>query len=208
MKNEVIRRRDLARGVAIEWLAVTWMVVEALAAIIAGVRADSTALVAFGIDSVIELVAAAALLWRLYTETSGRDEIHVQRAETVASWIVGIALLSLSAYILVISIVKLVTHSGTDSTLLGISIAAASTILMPFIASAKKRIGKRIGSRALEADGSCSWVCAYMSWIVLAGVGVNFLLGWWWIDAVSALGLVYFVSHEGWEAIESARDER
>lgn len=208
MKNEVLRWRDLGRGIAIEWLAIAWMVVEALVAVIAGVQAHSTALVAFGIDSVIELVAAAALLWRLYTETSGRDAVHVQRAETVASWIVGIALLALAAYILVISILKLVTHEGADSTLLGISIAAASALVMPFIAGAKKRIGKRIGSRALEADGSCSWVCAYMSWIVLAGVGVTFLLGWWWIDAVSALGLVYFVAHEGWEALESARGEQ
>jgi divalent metal cation (Fe/Co/Zn/Cd) transporter len=69
----------------------------------------------------------------------------------------------------------------------------------PFIASSKKRIAKRIASRALEADGSCSMVCAYMSWIVLVGVIATAFLGWWWIDSVAALGLVYFVVHEGWE---------
>ena len=205
MKDEVTRERDLRRGIAIEWFAVAWMVVEAIAAVTAGVRAHSTALLAFGIDSVIELVAGVALLWRLYTETHGGDEKHVERAERIASWIVGMALLALAAYILVTSTVKLVTHTGAESTALGISIAAASSVLMPLIAAAKKRVGKRIGSRALEADGSCSWVCAYMSWIVLAGAGITFLIGWWWIDAAAALGLVYFVAHEGWEAVESAR---
>lgn len=207
MKNEVTRERDLGRGIGIEWFAVAWTVVEALAAVIAGLRAHSTALLAFGIDSVIELLAGATLLWRLYAETNGGDEIRVERAERIASWIVGIALMTLAGYILLISTVKLFTHSGAEPTALGLLIAAASSVLMPFIASAKKRIGKRIRSRALEADGSGGWVCAYMSWIVLVGVAVTFLLGWWWVDALAALGLVYFVAHEGWEAVESARGE-
>lgn len=204
MKNEVARKHDLGRGIAVEWIAVAWMVVEAAAAVTAGIEAHSTALLAFGIDSVIELVAGGALLWRLYTETTGGDEGRVKHAERIASWIVGIALLALALYIVVSSGLKLIRHTAAESTVLGISITAASSLLMPFIAAAKRRIGKRIGSRALEADGSCSMVCAYMSWIVLVGVAATSLLGWWWIDAIAALGLVYFVAHEGWEAVESA----
>ena len=204
MMNRMAHARELGKGIAIEWIAVAWMVVEAVAAVVAGIRAQSTALLAFGVDSVIELVAGCALLWRLYVESNGVDEERVERAERAASWIVGLALLLLAGYIVVASIVKLSVHAEAEPSTLGIFITASSSLLMPFIAAAKKRIGRRIGSRALEADGSCSLVCAYMSWIVLAGVVATSLLGWWWIDAVAALGLVYFVVHEGWEAVESA----
>ena len=77
---------------------------------------------------------------------------------------------------------------------------------MPFLAVSKKRIGRRIGSKALISDGSCSMVCAYMSWILLAGVAATSLLGWWWADSVAALGFVWFVVHEGLEAIDEARE--
>lgn len=207
MTNAAPHQRELRNGIAIEWIAVVWMIVEGAAAVTAGARAHSTALLAFSIDSVIELVAGGALLWRLYVETTGGSPKRVERAERAASWIVGIALLLLAVYITVTSVLKLTARSGAESSTLGILVTALSSLLMPIIAAAKKRIGRRIGSGALEADGSCSLVCAYMSWIVLAGVAATALLGWWWIDAVAALGLLYFVVHEGWEAIESARGE-
>lgn len=81
----------------------------------------------------------------------------------------------------------------------------ASGIIMPYMSRAKKRIGSEIGSKALRSDGSCSMVCAYMSWILLAGVVLTALLGWWWIDSIVALALVYYVVKEGWEAVEEAR---
>jgi divalent metal cation (Fe/Co/Zn/Cd) transporter len=76
---------------------------------------------------------------------------------------------------------------------------------MPFLATTKKRVGRRIGSKALVSDGACSMVCAYMSWILLAGVAATALFGWWWADAVAALGFVWFVIHEGLEAVNDAR---
>ncbi|MGA2547841.1 MAG: cation transporter [Rectinemataceae bacterium] len=97
------------------------------------------------------------------------------------------------------------TRPAADTAPLGLGVAAASSVLMPILARAKRRIGKRIGSKALEADGSCSMVCAYMSWIVLAGVIATAVMGWWWLDSLAALGLVYFVVHEGIEAIETTR---
>ncbi|MHB1956017.1 MAG: hypothetical protein ACYCOU_19980 [Sulfobacillus sp.] len=96
-------------------------------------------------------------------------------------------------------------HSGADTSVLGIALAVASGLLMPVVARAKKRIGSEIGSKALRADGSCSMVCAYMAWTVLAGVTLTALFGWWWVDGVSALALLYFVVKEGWEAIQAAR---
>jgi divalent metal cation (Fe/Co/Zn/Cd) transporter len=181
------------------------MVIEAIAAVLAGVLAHSVALVAFGADSVIELVAGGALLFRLYVETAGGDSERVERAERAASWIVGIALLALAAYIVISSVAALFTKSRPEANALGIGIAVASSILMPFLAATKKRVGRRIGSKALISDGACSMVCAYMSWILLAGVGATALLGWWWADSVAALGFVWFVTREGLEAVKEAR---
>jgi divalent metal cation (Fe/Co/Zn/Cd) transporter len=171
---------------------------------VSGIMAHSVALIAFGADSVIELVAGSALLWRLYVETNYAETKRVQKAEKTASWIVGIGLLLVALYIIIASLRSLIIHEGPEMAPLGIAITAVSSILMPFIAARKRIIGLCIGSRALEADGSCSMVCAYMSWIVLCGVLLTAFLGWWWIDALAALALVYYVVHEGWESIENA----
>jgi divalent metal cation (Fe/Co/Zn/Cd) transporter len=199
-------RSQVQSGVYVEWFSSAWMVLEAALAIGAGVAAHSLLLVAFGADSVIELVSSAILLWRLSVEAHGAAGGEVARAEKTASFVVGAALIALALYIIADSAHSLLTHSRAEVSFLGIGIAAASSVVMPFLARAKRRIGCRISSRALEADGSCSMVCAYMSWIVLAGVLANWLFGWWWLDSIAALGLVYFVSHEGIESIQEARE--
>jgi divalent metal cation (Fe/Co/Zn/Cd) transporter len=196
---------NVRRGIAIEWLSVIWMVIEAGAAIGAGLMAHSIALIAFGADSIIELVAGVVLLWRLYVESSGARDDRVKRAEKVASWVVGIALLLLAVYIVASAAHDLWTHQGAESSALGIALAVASGIIMPFLARAKVRIGGQIGSKALKADGACSIVCAYMAWTVMVGVVLTALFGWWWVDAVVALALVYFVVKEGIEAIQVGR---
>lgn len=196
---------SVRRGINIERISIIWMVIEAAVAIGAGVMARSLALTAFGADSVIELVAGGVLLWRLVIESRGASLPQVKRAEAISSWVVGVALLMLAVYIVVASIVKLMSHQGADPSYLGLGLAIASGIIMPYLSRAKKRIGSEIGSKALRADGSCSMVCAYMSWILFAGVILTALLGWWWIDSLAALALVYYVVKEGWEAIEEAR---
>jgi divalent metal cation (Fe/Co/Zn/Cd) transporter len=196
---------SVKKGVSIEALSIFWMIIEAGVAIGSGLIAHSLALVAFGADSIIELVAGGVLLWRLVIEANGASLERVRRAEKVSSWVVGIALLLLAIYIVAASVDKLWTHQGAESTYLGIGLAIASGIIMPYLSRAKKRIGSEIGSKALRADGSCSIVCAYMAWTVLAGVILTALLGWWWIDSIAALALVYFVVKEGWEAVQEAR---
>ncbi|WP_207711488.1 cation transporter [Sulfobacillus harzensis] len=196
---------SLRKGVHIELWSIAWMIVEAGVAIAAGMAAHSLALVAFGADSVIELIAGAVLLWRLMMESQGANGVRIQRAEQRASWVVGSALLLLAAYIIVASAVKLATHTGAQASDWGIVLAVASGIIMPYLSRAKKRIGWEIGSNALRADGSCSIVCAYMAWTVLLGVVATALFGWWWADSIASLALVYFVVKEGWEAIQEAR---
>jgi divalent metal cation (Fe/Co/Zn/Cd) transporter len=161
---------SVRKGILIEALSVIWMIIEAGVAIGAGLIAHSLALVAFGADSIIELVAGMVLLWRLTIEAKGVSLRRVERAEKVSSWVVGVALLLLAVYIVVAAGHELWTRQGAESSVLGISLAVVSGILMPILSRAKKRIGAQIGSKALMADGSCSIVCAYMAWTVLAMV--------------------------------------
>ncbi|WP_245631830.1 cation diffusion facilitator family transporter [Alicyclobacillus ferrooxydans] len=196
---------SVKKGVNIELLSIAWMVIEAVVAILSGIAAHSLSLVAFGADSVIELIAGGVLLWRLQIEVRGASHTRVERAEKRSSWVVGIALILLCAYIVIASIDKLLTHHGAETTYVALGLVIASAIIMPYLSRAKKRIGTQIGSKALRADGSCSMVCAYMAWTVLAGVLFRALFGWWWVDSIAALALVYFVWKEGWEAIQEAR---
>lgn len=196
---------SVRKGVNVEVMSILWMVIEAVVAIRAGAIAHSLALTAFGADSVIELVAGGVLLWRLTIESNGASLAKVKRAEKTSSWVVGIALLVLAVYIVVASFVKLASHQGADTSFVGLGLAVASGVIMPYLSRTKKRIGTEIGSNALRSDGSCSMVCAYMSWILVAGVVLTAILGWWWLDSLAALALVYYVVKEGWEAIAEAR---
>ena len=196
---------SVRKGVNIEIVSIIWMVIEAVVAIGSGIVAHSISLTAFGADSIIELVAVGDLLWRLTIEAQGASLARVKKAEKTSSWVVGVALLLLALYIVVTSIDKLLTHQGAEATYMGMGLAVASGIIMPYLSRAKKQVGSEIGSKALRADGSCSIVCAYMAWTVLAGVVLTALLGWWWIDSIAALALVYFVVKEGWEAVQEAR---
>lgn len=199
------RDTNIRMGFNIEIFSILWMVIEAVVAIGAGMLAHSLALVVFGVDSVIELVAGFILLWRLGIEMTGASLEKVKRAERLASWVVGISLLLLAIYITATATYNLLTHSGAESSPVGMGLAFVAVFLMFYLANAKKKIGEQIGSIALKADGSCSIVCAYMSIILLVGVSLTALFGWWWIDAVASLGLNYFVIKEGIEVVQEAR---
>ncbi|MDA8441386.1 MAG: cation transporter [Peptococcaceae bacterium] len=193
------------KGIYIEGASIIWLVIEAGVAIGAGLLAHSLALVAFGSDSIIELIAGVVLLWRLVIEARGATFARVQKAERTAAGVVGAALLLLAVYIVIAAIHKLWTHQGAEASPLGIGLAIVSTVLMLYFSRAKLQIGDAIGSKALKADGACSIVCAYMAITVLIGAALTALLGWWWIDAVISFGLTYFVVKEGIEAIQAAR---
>lgn len=197
--------QSLKKGILVEIISIIWMLIEAGVAIASGVIAHSLALVVFGVDSVIELVAGVVLLWRLLTEAQGASIRKVERAEKISSWVVGIALLLLAVYIVGAAIYDLWSRQSSESSPLGIALAVAAGIIMPYLSFAKRKIGTQIGSRALRADGACSIVCAYMAWTLIAGLLLHALFGWWWVDSVAALALVYFVVKEGLEAIEEAR---
>lgn len=104
------------------------------------------------------------------------------------------------------AIIALVKQGGAQPTRLGLGLAAASALIMPILARRKQTIGSQIGSAALAADGACSMVCAYMAWTVLMGLGLTALLGWWWLNPVAGLAVVYFIVKEGLEAVDESRE--
>lgn len=201
-------RAAASAGVRIEALTVVWMVVEAALAIGAGLAAHSALLVAFGLDSVLELVTGAGLLWRLWTEKRGASLARVERAERIAAWITGIGLALLCVYIVAIAALDLVTRSGAATSIVGLVLAVVAVVGMPVLARRKRVIARQLNSAALRGDAACSLTCAYMAGALLAGLALHALLGWWWIESVALISFLYWLVPESREALEGARAGR
>lgn len=197
----------LRRALRLEALTIGWNVLEATIAIVAGVLAGSIALVGFGLDSVIETIAASALYRRLRAEVAGATEVEAEAHERRALWIVGITFFLLGGYIAFEALSTLWRREPPETSLVGILLASVSLVVMPVLALAKHRTGGALESRALVADAKETFVCSYLSLSLLAGLGLNALFGWWWADPIAALAMLPLVLHEGREAIEEAREE-
>ena len=198
-------RENVRRGILVEWVTILWMVIEVLVSVGAAVSAGSIALMAFGLDSAIELISAGVLVWRLGIEIRGGSEKHAEHAERRAAGIVGWSLVLLAIYVVLSAGWGLWHHAAPESTAWGIAIAVAALVVMPMLVMIKRRIAQRIGSHALKADAAEGIVCAYMAAVLLIGLVARTVFGWWWADPVAALGIVYFIVREGREAIEASR---
>ena len=196
------RSHFIRRGKLLEYATIGYNSLEGIAAIIAGVIAGSVALVGFGFDSAIEVISGATLLWRLYADV---NEEKRERVEQRAVRIVGVSFLLLAAYVTFDAAKSLIRHEPPQESTVGIIVAVASLIVMPLLARAKRRVAKAIGSKALDADASQTALCTYLSAILLAGLLLNALLGWWWADPVAALVMVPMIVREG---LEGTRGER
>jgi divalent metal cation (Fe/Co/Zn/Cd) transporter len=196
--------KSIRFALTLEYFTIAWNVIEALVAIGAGWIAGSIALVGFGLDSLIEVTSATALVWRLRRSGDPDQEL---RAERRALRIVAYTFFALSVYVTFQAGSILVRRTAPEESLVGIVLAAASLIVMPWLGLAKRRLARRIGSRALEADATETLVCSYLSLTLLLGLGANALWGWWWADPVAALAIVLFIVHEGKEALEHSRGQ-
>jgi divalent metal cation (Fe/Co/Zn/Cd) transporter len=197
-----VRAADIRAGLRIEWLTIVWMVVEAFVSVGAGLAAGSIALLAFGVDSVLELVSAGVLLWRLRIESVGAVlSTPIERAERRASRVVGWSLLILAAYVVIQSAYDLWTRTAPGSSPIGIALAVAALLVMPALIRTKLRVASAINSPALKGDAACGIVCFYMAATLLLGLVLRAWLGWWWADPVAALAIVYFIIREGREAL-------
>lgn len=176
-------------------------VVESAVALWSGLRAESSALVGFGLDSLIECAAAAVLLWRLWVEARGADHETVERAETRVMRFVGVTFLALAAYVAGESVWTLVQREAPAASPVGIGLAVASLLIMPALAMGKLRAAARVGSGALRAEAKETLACSYLSATLLLGLALNAAAGWWWADPVAALAMVPWLVREGLEGV-------
>ena len=183
----------------LEWLTIGWMTVEAIVGIVSGIAAGSLVLVAFGLDSVIELASAGVLIWRLTIELQQRQEFS-ERAERIASRIAGVLLLLLAAYVVVAAVWRLWTGTGEEFSWPGFVLCLVAIPAMRYLARRKLEIAKKIGSRALRADAIEAVACGWLSFVVVATLTLQWLVSAWWIDSVGSLAIVYFLAKEGFEA--------
>ncbi|MCW3099850.1 MAG: Co/Zn/Cd cation transporter-like protein [Chthonomonadaceae bacterium] len=197
------RADQMRTALRLERLTLAWMVVEASASIGAGVMAHSVLLLAFGVDSIIELASAGLLYFRLSKEARAApgDMAGIEALEQRASRISGWLLYLLALYVVLQSGYGLLHRHTAETSLMGLAVAVVAAFGMPVLAKAKLRIAEHIGSKALRADAMETFTCGFLSWVLLAGLGANALLHWWWLDSVTALMLVPFLIKEGREAI-------
>jgi len=192
----VQRSAVVRRGQWLTWLTLAYNSLEGILSVAAGAIAGSVALVGFGLDSFIEVTASAAAIWRLREDA---DTARRERAERQALRVIAVTFFALSAYIAMDSLHDLVTQAAPRSSKLGIAIAAASLVVMPLLASAKRRVASRLRSDALRAEARQTDICMYLSALLLLGLTLNAALGWWWADPASALLMTPLIAREGLE---------
>jgi divalent metal cation (Fe/Co/Zn/Cd) transporter len=187
------------RGRRLEYFTIAWNCLEGLVAVVAGAIAGSISLVGFGIDSFIEVTSGATLLWRMAVDS----EEHVrERNERLSLRIVGVCFLVLSTYIAYESASGLISRKAPQHSIAGIILACVSLIAMPILSRAKKKVGRELGSAAMHADARQTDFCVYLSAILLVGLTLNTLVGWWWADPVAAITMVPIIAKEGINAVK------
>ena len=207
MKTESLASSNSLRKIALAlvWAGEIWNLVELGVALWAGVRAESIALLAYGLDSLIELFAGAVLIWHL-----GHEWKHGEpAAERKALRLVGATFFLLAGYI---AFHSLATMAGWFAeprpSVPGIVLVVASAAVMTVLFFWKRNIAQKMGSRALRAEAAESLMCDLQDLTLLVGLGLNALWGWWWADPLAALALIPFLVREGWEAMgEREEDE-
>lgn len=194
----MLREQIVRRGQILTWTTIAYNSIEAVTAMIAGGLSGSIALVGFGFDSVIELGSSVGGLWRLRADASPQAR---ERTERNTLRFIGVCFLLLAVYVGIDALQSLVTHRCPEQSLLGIVIAATSLVVMPLLARAKRKVAAQLASRALTAEARQTEICTYLSAILLAGLLLNAVAGWWWADSIAALTMVPLIAYEGIEAV-------
>ncbi|WP_078281507.1 cation transporter [Mycobacteroides franklinii] len=188
------RREVLSRRVRLFVAAtITYNVIEAVVALSEGARASSTALIGFGLDSVIEVSSAAAVAWQF----SARDP---EAREKTALRVIAFSFFALAAYVTVESIRSLAGFGEARHSTMGIILAAVSLAIMPALSWAQRRAGRELGSASAVADSRQTLLCTYLSAVLLVGLLVNTLFGWSWADPIAALVIAVIAVREGMNA--------
>lgn len=198
----VHRARVVRRGQRLTAVTLLYNSLEGLGSMALGVLAGSVALIGFGVDSFIEVLATVAAMWRLHQDANAARRAAAERH---ALLIIGASFLALATFVAVEAGRSLLTQSAPDPSPLGIGLAALSLLVMPALARAKRGVAAELSSTALRAEARQTDICFYLSAILLGGLALNALLGWWWADPVAALAMVPVIAWEGREALRGRR---
>src|SRR5713226_3462054 len=182
------------RGRRLEYFTIVWNSLEGVVALVAGWMAGSIALVGFGVDSFIEVTSGAALLWRMSADAEVQRR---ERSEKRALRIVGLCFAGLAAYVAYESLSDLVQKHAPERSFPGVALACVALVVMPLLARAKRKVGVALHSIAMNADAKQAEFCAYLSAILLIGLLLNALFGFWWADPVAALVMAPIIANEG-----------
>ncbi len=193
------RGQQIKQALWLEYASIAWMVIEAAVGLQSGIRAGSVSLMAFGIDSLIEIASACVLLWRLKVELQ-QGTAFAESAERIASKIAGALLFALAAYVLTAAGWKLWTGTGETFSWPGLVVTALAMPVMYFLARRKMTVAAALGSRALRADAMEAVTCGWLSLVVVSGLVAAAVTGAWWVDAVTSVGIVWFLIKEAREA--------
>jgi divalent metal cation (Fe/Co/Zn/Cd) transporter len=193
------RRAVSQKEQSLEYFTIAWNLLEGIVAVIAGAIAGSISLVGIGVDSFIEVASGATLLWRMAVDS---EEHSRERNERLSLLIVGACFLALAAYVSYESVSDLMGRRAPEQSIPGIILACVSLVVMPILSHAKKDVGKKLGSAAMNADAKQTDFCVYLSGLLLAGLLLNAALGWWWADPVAALIMVPIIAKEGVEGLK------
>jgi divalent metal cation (Fe/Co/Zn/Cd) transporter len=178
------RQVAVARARLLNRISLGWNVAEGVVALIAGLAAGSVSLVGFGIDSGIEVAAALILAWRLHQEGGSGC---MMRSDRRAARLIALAFVALAAYVWIDAVADLAGRARPEASVPGLVLAVASVLLMPRLARAKRALAPALGSQAVSADAQQTSLCALLSGVLIVGVGLNTVFGWWWADPVAAL---------------------
>lgn len=174
-------------------VTITWNVVEAVIALAAGRVASSAALIGFGLDSLVEVLSAAAVAWQFAAPDP-------RRRERVALRVIAVSFFGLAAYVSVDAVMSLIGVHRPEHSTVGIVLASLSLLVMPFLSWFERRTGRELGSASAVADSKQTLICTYLSAALLAGLALNSLFGWWWADSLAALVIAAVAVREGLEA--------
>jgi cation diffusion facilitator family transporter len=201
------RPEHLARALRLEYLTVCWNVVEGVVAVTAGILAGSVALLGFGIDSFVESASGSVMIWRLRAERTGRlSDEKLESIEHRARRLVAVSLFLLAAWILFDAAQTLWHREHPDFSPVGVALTSLSLVVMLWLARAKRRVARDLGSRAMEADAFQTTACWWLSLAAFVGMILNGALGWWWADPVAGFAIAALIVKEGREAWQGEND--
>lgn len=177
------------QAVILAWLSVAWNAVEAVVALVAGRNAGSMALVGFGLDSIVEAASALVIIWQFAKKDAERERQALK--------LIAVSFFLLAGFVGLQALLDLWSGERPQESRIGIGLAVVSLIVMPLLARAKRRTGLLLGSRTVTADSKQTMLCTYLSAVLLGGLLMNAVLGWWWADPVAGLAIAALAIREG-----------